>query len=138
MNTHTPFILSFDERRQLEAAWRARLHQGDLEPTAFALYALLRGKAPLRGFSPVSNPAKLANGYTPYQSCARALQRLHANAGWHLPRLWPELKEGSLGAGRYEEVLRALAPALSHATQALSQASAQIQAQLQAKAGGQQ
>lgn len=128
MNTHTSFILSFDERRRLEAAWLARLRQDGLEPTAFVLYALLRGKEPLRGFSPVTNPTKLANGQTPYQSYARALQRLHTNAGWHLSQLWPELKDGQLGAGRYEEVRRALAPALSRAAQELSQASA--------KAGG--
>lgn len=128
MNTHTSFILSFDERCQLEAAWRERLRQGDLEPTAFFLYALLRGRDPLRGFSPVRNPAKLANGHTPHQSCARALQRLQANAGWHLLRLWPELKAAPLETVRYEEVLRALVPALSRTAQVLSQVSA--------KAGG--
>jgi len=113
MNYTPSFFLTRQERQQFESAWRVQVAQRELRAPSFLLQALLRGRDPLRGFSPVTNANKLGNGQHAWQGYREALAQLHAQPGWHLNKLWPQLMGESLGPTRYEAVLAELKPMLA-------------------------
>ena len=73
------FLLTIGERRSADVAWHALLDSGKAQSHDFALHALLRDRDPLKGFAPICNSNKLANGQRPYQAYSRALSRLLNN-----------------------------------------------------------
>ena len=63
-------------RREFIAAFKARAHGRALTPALMAARALLLGRPVERGFTPISNPVKLANGRRPFDSLETALALL--------------------------------------------------------------
>lgn len=83
-----PFFLSDTGYADLEARWRSLLSDPDACPLRrehHALYAILRGKDWVRGFTPITNSVKLANG----QAADRAVQavRHHIHSRWSVESL---------------------------------------------------
>lgn len=92
MNAHT-LSITRDERQQLDAVWRARVSRSRPAAAAFLLLAVLRGQDPLRGFTPITNLMKLANGQRPRQGYLRALASLAWQLENLLAALWPEMTD---------------------------------------------
>jgi len=110
MNTQTTTeLISRDERRAFDAAWLAYLATRTASAPAFLLQAILRGRDPKRGFTPVTNAAKLANGQWAWQGYERALFSLHYNPRHYLQAIWPHLQDD---AARFEALATALAERL--------------------------
>jgi hypothetical protein len=96
-------LISRDERRAFEADWRAFVATREASAPAFLLQALIRGRDPKRGFTPVTNAAKLANGQWAWQGYESALFSLRYNPSHFLRAIWP-----SLDATRFEAILAEL------------------------------
>ncbi|KVP96941.1 hypothetical protein WJ97_14060 [Burkholderia ubonensis] len=113
MNTQTQnHLISRDERRAFEAAWRAYVATGKADAAAFILQAILRGRNPKLGFTPVTNAVKLANGQFAWQGYSAALSQLRGQLGSYVHAIWPELMGKGLGSTRYESLVKELAAAL--------------------------
>lgn len=113
MNTQTQNLLSSrDERRAFEAAWRGYVAAGKADAPAFILQAILRGRDPKRGFTPVTNAVKLANGQSAWQGYTAALSQLRGLLGNYVHTIWPELMGKGIGPTRYEPIVRELATVL--------------------------
>jgi hypothetical protein len=111
MNTQTQNeLISRDERRAFEAAWSAYVATRAATAPAFLLQALIRGRDPKRGFTPVTNAAKLANGQWAWQGYESALFSLRYNPGHYLQAIWPQLQ--SQDAARYDTLVAELAARL--------------------------
>jgi hypothetical protein len=67
-NTATTSILATEERAVLFRTWRELYAKREAHTFDFLLYALLRGKDPRAGFTPISNANKLNNGSQADQS----------------------------------------------------------------------
>ncbi len=93
-------LISRDERRTFESDWRAYVATCEADAPAFLLQALIRGRDPKRGFTPVTNAAKLGNGQWAWQGYEGALFRLRYNPSHFLRAIWP-----SLGATRFDAIL---------------------------------
>lgn len=111
-NTTQTQIISRDERRAFEAAWIAYVGTGKADAPTFILQALLRGRDPKRGFSPITNGTKLANGQTAWQGYRHALAELRWRLGSYVAAVWPDLMGKGLGPTRYEAIVADLAAAL--------------------------
>jgi hypothetical protein len=96
-------LISRDERRTFEADWRAYVATREASAPAFLLQALIRGRDPKRGFTPVTNTAKLANGQWAWQGHEAALFSLRYNPSHFLRTIWP-----SLDAARFDAILSEL------------------------------
>lgn len=107
--TTTTTILTRDERRAFEAAWRAKHAAGTADAADFILQALLRERDPMKGFTPISRPTKLANGCTAWQGYRHALALLRHQLGARLHAIMPALMGPGLGPTRYEDILKTLA-----------------------------
>lgn len=107
--TTTTTILTLDERRAFEAAWRAKHAAGTADASDLILQALLRERDPMKGFTPISRPTKLANGCTAWQGYQHARALLRHQLGARLHALMPELMGQGMGPTRYEDLLKALA-----------------------------
>lgn len=77
-------LISAEERAALAATWRTLYATRHAATFDFLLYALLRGKDPRSGFTPISNPRKLANGCTAEQSYRTTLLAASNIAGHRL------------------------------------------------------
>ncbi len=110
MSINSTHIISRDERRAFEAAWRTHVSSGKATAAAFILQAVLRGRDPKRGFTAVSSAAKLANGQRAWQGYEQALTQLRQYLGTYVNVVWPELMGKGLGPTRYESLLRDLRP----------------------------
>lgn len=93
MTTMTTRLLTREEMTNLKAAWLALKPQDCVDNL---LYALLREKDPLKCFTPISRPAKLANGHQPWQGLACAARRLRMNLEYRLAVLMPEAPKARL------------------------------------------
>lgn len=112
MNTQTQdFLISRDERRAFEAAWRNYVATGKADAPAFILQAIFRGRDPKRGFAPVTNAVKRANGQATWHGYRTALSQLRWHPDQYVQALWPELKAQS--PARYEAILKSLAPVVA-------------------------
>lgn len=111
MHTQTQSeLISRDERRAFEAAWRAYVATRTANAPAFLLQALIRGRDPKRGFTPVTNTAKLANGQWAWQGYEGALFSLRYNPRRYLQAIWPQLQ--STDAARFETIVAELSARL--------------------------
>jgi len=79
-NTTNP-ILTTEESRVLFRTWRELYASREASAFDFLLYALLRGKDPRTGFTPISNANKLNNGSTSDQSYRSTLLAASNMAG---------------------------------------------------------
>lgn len=70
------FTLSVEERRALRQTWSAFHARREAQAEDFILYAILRDKDPMAGFTPISNACKLNNGFTADQGYRQALRAL--------------------------------------------------------------
>lgn len=83
-------LLTTEEHRALLRAWPAIHASREAQAADFLLYALLRGKDPRAGFTPICNPVKLANGQLAWGGFQSALLRLvNQRAVAHLTRVLP-------------------------------------------------
>lgn len=113
MNTQTQnHLISRDERRAFETAWRAYVATCKADAPAFILQAILRGRDPKRGFTPVTNAVKLANGQFAWQGYTAALSQLRGLLGNYVHTIWPDLMGQGIGPNRYESLVKELATAL--------------------------
>lgn len=103
---NTTSILTADERLTLDANWRTQ-HRHAYASQLIVL-AVLRGRNPASGFTPITRPTKLANG----QKAWDALWSAQSSARRNLPNLIQQLLP-SLSAARVAELVTAIAPALS-------------------------
>jgi hypothetical protein len=111
MHTETQSeLISRDERRAFEAAWRAYVAAGTANAPAYLLQAIIRGRDPKRGFTPVSNQLKLANGQWAWQGYEGALFSLRYNPAHHLQVIWPQMQ--SVEVARFEALVAALSARL--------------------------
>lgn len=108
-NTTQTQLISRDERRTFDAAWIAYVGTGKATAPAFILQAILRGRDPKRGFSPITNGTKLANGQTAWQGYRQALGELRWRLGSYVADVWPDLMGNGLGPNRYETLVADLA-----------------------------
>ena len=111
-NTNQTQMISRDERRAFDAAWMAYVGTGKADAPTFILQALLRGRDPKRGFSPITNGTKLANGQTAWQGYRQALAALRWRLGSYVASVWPDLMGKGLGPTRYEPLVADLAKTL--------------------------
>lgn len=58
---------------QLSAAWKAAAKAKSIDAASIAAWAIIRGADPKKGFTPITNPAKLANGAQPWAARDGAL-----------------------------------------------------------------
>lgn len=79
--TNTNSSLTAEERAVLFRTWRELYATREATAFDFLLYALLRGKDPRAGFTPISNANKLSNGSTADQSYRSALLAASNMAG---------------------------------------------------------
>lgn len=95
ITTNTNFILSAEERSVLFRTWRELYATREANAFDFLLYALLRGKDPRAGFTPISNTNKLSNGSTADQSYRGTLLAASNMAGHvmsgKLRKLFPDM-----------------------------------------------
>lgn len=107
MHTQTQSeLISRDERRAFQAAWRTYVATRTASAPAFLLQAIIRGRDPKRGFTPVTNTAKLANGQWAWQGYEAALFSLRYNPAHHLQTIWPQLQDAD--ATRFEALVAEL------------------------------
>lgn len=84
-------LLTLEDRRSAEEAWQALLATGTARRHHFALQALLRDRDPSKGFTPIRNPNKLANGQRAHQAYEQALCYLLYNGKALLKKACPVL-----------------------------------------------
>lgn len=90
-------LLSTEEHRALLRAWPAIHASREAQAADFLLYALLRGKDPRAGFTPIRNPVKLANGQQAWGGFRSALLLLvNQRAVPRLARLLPDASKERL------------------------------------------
>lgn len=90
-------LLTTEEHRALLSAWPAIHASRDAQAADFLLYALLRNKDPLAGFTPICNPVKLANGQQAWGGFRSALSLLsNQRAAPRLARLLPDASQERL------------------------------------------
>lgn len=65
--------LSPEAFAEVKAAWKDAARRKALSSSSIALWAIIRGADPAKGFSPVTNPTKLANGQAPWAARDSAL-----------------------------------------------------------------
>lgn len=110
MMTHSQkFLISLDERKAFELAWRSHLVTCKPDASAFILQALLRGANPRAGFAPISNAVKLANGQRAWQGYHAALSKLQRRLAEYVHCVWPALMGPGIGPTRFEAIVRDLA-----------------------------
>lgn len=73
--------ISKEEFLAFSAAWRAHAAAKKNSASDHLLLAILRGKDPLRAFSPVTNATKLSNGQSAHEGLERAIEKLKIPAG---------------------------------------------------------
>lgn len=95
ITTNTNSINSAEERAVLFRTWRELYATREATAFDFLLYALLRGKDPRAGFTPISNANKLSNGSTADQSYRSNLLAASNMAGHRmsekLRKLFPDM-----------------------------------------------
>lgn len=106
-------LLSRTERREFDAAWRKYCAGRAMPPAALILQALLRGRNPRAGFSPITNATKLANGQRAWQGYDGALADARRRAAVLLAEIWPTRMGPGHVAGRHETLARELAALLA-------------------------
>lgn len=92
MNTSitTPsYLFSRDQFQSFRTYFRTCAADRQLEPTDMLLYNMIRGLPLDRGFSPITNPIKIANGAAPYLSFEQAKSTLR----WTLKRNAADFKK---------------------------------------------
>lgn len=93
LNTATAFRserqFNFDEAHfaLIKAAWKKAAQEKRLNSASLAAWALIRGVDPKKGFTPITNPSKLANGqseWEAYETAMHSCSRLsrHALSPW--------------------------------------------------------
>lgn len=102
-------ITSKDEHFAFESAWREFIALKKADSAAFVLQALLRGRDPRKGFTPISNTHKLANGQRPMEGYWHAVSLLSDRLGYYVQKVWPQLMEEEVGPTRYEPIVKELA-----------------------------
>lgn len=70
-------ILNKEERIRLASAWSLYFNSKQASASDMLLYALLRGKPILNGFTAITSPAKLANGHAPWGGYRSAINTLY-------------------------------------------------------------
>lgn len=68
---------------QIKACWKKAAHQKSITSSQIAAWAIIRGADPKKGFTPITNAAKLANGqdaFGAYDSAMRSCERLARSA----------------------------------------------------------
>lgn len=102
-------ILSAEERRELRRTWGELHAKKALRPQDIVLYALLRGACPKKGFTPITNTVKLANGMSAWQGYRDAVARLD-NACLDDRRLYLPMAQllPSISVDRHTALTRAL------------------------------
>lgn len=70
---HWASPLSPSDLAKARELWRAAAKAKTITSASMAAWMILRGKDPKKAFTPVSNPVKLANGFTPWGSFEAAL-----------------------------------------------------------------
>lgn len=71
----------------IKSAWKKSAQEKRLNSASLAAWALIRGVDPKKGFTPISNPSKLANGqreWDAYETAMHSCSRLacHALSPW--------------------------------------------------------
>jgi hypothetical protein len=74
--TNTTYLLDREQFSQFRIAFKALAHKRALLPSDLLLYNFLRDLPKERGFSPITNPTKLANGSEPFISLKQAFGHL--------------------------------------------------------------
>lgn len=59
--------------QQAQVLWRAAAARKEPTSGSLAAWAILRGADPKKGFRPIANPAKLANGAQPWAAYAQSM-----------------------------------------------------------------
>lgn len=72
--TPSQFILSDEEFLSFKEVFKARAHAKQIAATDILLYNIVRGKKMDRGFTPVTNPNKLAGGENAYKGMRRLFE----------------------------------------------------------------
>lgn len=75
--------LSAEVFEQARSAWKAAAREKRLSAASLAAWAIIRGADPKRGFAPITNPVKLANGareWGAFEEAARACSNLSTSA----------------------------------------------------------
>ena len=62
------FIINKEQYLALKAAWIQEKYQHDHNSVSHVIYNILRGFPADRGFTPITDPKKLANGASPLQA----------------------------------------------------------------------
>ena len=107
MTTITNSILTSEERRALFSTWRSLYASGNAVALDFLIYALLRGKDPRAGFTPISNTNQLNNGSTADQCYKSTLLTASNMAGHRMSEKVRTLFPG-MSAERNAEVVGAI------------------------------
>lgn len=93
--------LTTAERHELHRTWRGQFATRQCVALDFLLYALLRGKDPHAGFTPISNTRKLHHGMSAEQSYQHTLLAVSNMAGHRLSAklrtLFPSTSSDRLG-----------------------------------------
>lgn len=107
-------ILSREEHLSFKDAWRTQFAAGRMTAADFILHAVLCGRDPQAGFSPVTNSTKLANGQRAWQGYDEALRSLRVKGylALRLPTLCPSICVPGWGVTRFHEVLDQLTAAI--------------------------
>jgi hypothetical protein len=114
------FFNTQDDYQALKAHWSKLVNsprKKELKPEHHLLYAALLGRDWRKGFTPITNRVKLANGMTPGMAQFKALSAI----GWKRPKNVERLLEPFDGLVT-AEILNALLPFLPDATSKVTDA----------------
>jgi hypothetical protein len=85
--TDTTFILSKDQYELFNEKFTAAANAKSLTAGNMILNNILRNKDVRRGFTPITNPSKLAHGMNAWQGFIDARAQLSHNLRWGRPQL---------------------------------------------------
>lgn len=87
--TSPSYILSRDQYQAYHAFYKAKAINRQLTPADILIHNMVRGLPLDRGFTPITNPIKLANGAQPLL----AFDQAKASMRWILKRQRPDFKK---------------------------------------------